>query len=140
MRKVWRAASPIAAHNPELKWGNSKSAPTYGHTFRAHGQKVSKSSMRDRARAADTKLGVSNECQIGAWNDDQSAADFLAEKVKGKASGSVIEATVAPSDGRAFLADGEALAVDTARIVMRTNGAIKTAFPFSSTKRTDDES
>lgn len=129
----------VAAQNPKLKWGNPKSVPTYGHTFRAHGQKVSESSMRDRARAADRKLGVSNECQIGAWNNDKTAADFLAAEVKGKAPASVFETNVTPSDGRAFLADGEKLAVDKARIVMRSNGAIRTAFPFSSTKQTDDE-
>lgn len=122
-----------------LKWGNPKSVPTYGHTFLRHGQKVKQDSMQERARAADTKKGVTNQCQIGAWNDDQGAADFLATAVKGHAPGEVFETSAGGGGGRSFLADGTRLTPDKARVVMRADGSIKTAYPFASGKQTDDD-
>ena len=40
-----------------LKWGNSKSRPTYGHTFIDHTQKAKPKSLADRARSLGHQVG-----------------------------------------------------------------------------------
>lgn len=79
--------------------------------------------MQDRARDADTKKRVTNQSrEIGAWNDDQGAADFLAQAVKGQAPGAVFETSAGGGGGRSFLADGTRLTPDKARVVTRGDG------------------
>nr|WP_242466809.1 polymorphic toxin-type HINT domain-containing protein [Brevibacillus brevis] len=109
--------------NPKWKWGNSKSGPTYGHTFDEHGQKVTDRQLADRAR------GMGH--QIGKFLDNQSTADFLADVAK---EGSGVYDLALPSHikGRAFLPDGTELTPDRFKVVIKEDGSIKTAYPYNS--------
>jgi len=105
-----------------LKWGNPKSTPTYGHTFLDHTSKLTPAQILDRARS----LGH----QVGQWTDDVSGAEFIAGVAR---RGPGIHDVPLPRGlGRSFLADGTELQADMARIVVKPNGAVRTAFPFSS--------
>jgi hypothetical protein len=110
------------ANTGKFKWGNPKSGPTYGHTFDDHGKKLKPSQLSDRARAKGH--------QIGQWTDDKAAADFIAEVAK-KGPG-VHEAPLPAGMGRSFMGDGKELATDMARVVVKPDGAVRTAFPYSS--------
>jgi hypothetical protein len=58
------------------------------------------------------------------------AADFIANVAK---KGPGVHNIRLPSGmGRSFLADGTELSTDMARIVVKGDGSIRTAFPFSS--------
>ena len=115
---------PIEAAAPKgPKWGNPKSRPTYGHTFLDHTSALTKEQLADRAR----DLGH----QVGQWTDDTAAARFLAEQVAKKGPGTH-DVTIPQGLGRSFLGDGTALTTDMARIVVKPDGTIRTAFPFNS--------
>ncbi len=116
-----------------LKWGNPTSKPTYGHTFLDHSQKVKDTKLIDRARTKDLTHPASAPNQIGAWNNDQAAADLIAEAVRGRKPGEVFDIDIPAAMGRSFTADGTKLTVDKARIVVGEDGSITTSFPFSST-------
>jgi len=114
----------MAAHGEgtQTKWGDPKSTPTYGHTFLDHGSKMTPEQLVDRARG----LGH----QVGQWTDDDEAARFIAEVAR-RGPG-IHDVPLPPGLGRTFLADGTELATDMARVVVKPNGAVRTAFPFSS--------
>jgi hypothetical protein len=105
------------------KWGNPTSRPTYGHTFEDHTQALRKEQLVDRAR--------SKGHQIGQWTDDLAAANFLAQQAAILGPGEH-EVPILPGAGRSFLKDGTELTTDMARIIVRPNGTIKTAFPYNS--------
>jgi hypothetical protein len=106
----------------QLKWGNPKSTPTYGHTFLDHTSKLTRAQMIDRARS----LGH----QVGQWIDDVKGAEFIAGVAR-RGPG-IHDVPLPPGLGRSFLADGTELQANMARVVVKPNGAIRTAFPFSS--------
>ena len=125
----------MAARNPDeaaphppgnnLRWGNSKSKPTYGHTFLDHGESLRPTQLADRAR--------SDGHQIGQFLDDQKAADFIGDIAQTRGSGShdVTLPEVLPT--RVVLPDGTEVPADMVRVVVKTDGSIRTSFPFSST-------
>ena len=69
--------------------------------------------------------------QVGQWLDDQNAADFLAEIAQ---RGEGVYDVHLPSNvrGRSFLPNGTEVFADMARVVVKADGSIRTAFPFSS--------
>ena len=79
----------------------------------------------------DRANGFQNPHQVGQWLDNQQAADFLAEVAK---KGEGVFDVKLPSDikARAFLPDGTEIVPDMAKIVMKPNGSIRTAYPYSS--------
>ncbi|PIT58391.1 hypothetical protein BHC59_01785, partial [Snodgrassella alvi] len=106
-----------------FKWGNPKSKPTYGHTFSDHGQKVKSNQLKDRAR--------SKGHQIGQYDDDKLAAEFIANVAK-KGSG-VHDVPLPPNiKGRGYLPDGTEIFPDMARVVVKPDGSVRTSFPFNS--------
>jgi hypothetical protein len=109
--------------SPNLKWGNPKSKPTYGHTFSQHGQKQTSTQLTDRARNL--------EHQVGQWLDDQKAAVFLANVAK---KGEGVYDVMLPADikGRRFLPDGTEVTTDMARVIVKPDRSIRTAFPYNS--------
>ncbi|EOW6673598.1 RHS repeat-associated core domain-containing protein, partial [Cronobacter dublinensis] len=109
--------------NCTLKWGNSKSKPTYGHTFSEHGQKMKPNQLKDRAR--------SKGHQVGQFLDDDSAADFIASVAK---NGPGVHDVRLPENikGRGYLPDGTEVIPDMARVVVKADGSVRTSFPFSS--------
>lgn len=118
--------SKVSGEN-NFKWGNPKSTPTYGHTFLDHGQKRTAQQLIGRAN------GFGNPHQVGQWLDDQKAADFLADTVKQHPGENILDIEL-PADvkGRAFLPDGTEVEADMARIILKPDGGIRTAFPYSS--------
>ncbi len=106
-----------------FKWGNSKSKPTYGHTFIDHGQKLKPQQMIDRARAKGH--------QTGQYLDDQSAAEFIADVAQ---KGPGVHDVVLPENIRArgYLPDGTEVSSDMARVVVKPDGSVRTSFPFNS--------
>ncbi|MEZ2634690.1 S-type pyocin domain-containing protein [Morganella morganii] len=106
-----------------FKWGNSKSKPTYGHTFIDHGQKLKPQQMIDRARAKGH--------QIGQYLDDQSAADFIADVAQ---KGPGVHDVALPENikARGYLPDGTEVSSDMARVVVKPDGSVRTSFPFNS--------
>lgn len=106
----------------EFKWGNPLSRPTYGHTFLDHTSKLSPTQLADRARS----LGH----QVGQWTDDKAAADFIADVAKRGAG--VHDVPLPRGLGRSFLPDGTELTTDMARVVVKSNGTVRTAFPYNS--------
>jgi hypothetical protein len=106
----------------EFKWGNPLSRPTYGHTFLDHTSTLSSTRLADRARS----LGH----QVGQWTEDRAAATFIADVAK---RGPGVHDVPLPAGlGRSILADGTELAADMARIVVKANGTVRTAFPYNS--------
>ncbi len=106
----------------EFKWGNPLSRPTYGHTFLDHTSKLSPTQLADRARS----LGH----QVGQWTDDKAAANFIADVAKRGAG--VHDVPLPKGLGRSFLPNGTEVTTDMARVVVKPNGAVRTAFPYSS--------
>jgi RHS repeat-associated protein len=107
---------------PTFKWGNPTSRPTYGHTFSDHTAKLRPEQLTERARG----LGH----QVGQWSNDKAAADFIANVAK---KGPGVHNVQLPSGmGRSFLADGTELTTDMARVIVKPDGSVRTAFPFSS--------
>jgi hypothetical protein len=104
------------------RWGNSKSVPTYGHTFSDHTDRLTPSQLIDRARSFGH--------QVGQCADDETAAQFIADVAK--SGPGVYDVSLPPGMGRSFLPDGTELRADMARVVVRDNGAVKTAFPYDS--------
>lgn len=82
-----------------------------------NGQKI------DRARSLNH--------QVGQWSNNQNAADFIAGIAK---NGPGKYDVLLPSDisGRSFLPNGTEVNVDMARIIVKPNGAVRTAFPYNS--------
>lgn len=109
----------------KLKWGNPKSTPTYGHTFSEHGQKQTAQQLIDRAN------GFENPHQVGQWLDNQQAADFLADAAK-KGEGAFDVKLPSDIKARVFLPDGTEVTPDMAKIVLKPDGSIRTAYPYSS--------
>jgi hypothetical protein len=109
----------------ELKRATDRatSKPTYGHTFLDHTHKLSRTQLVDRARS----LGH----QVGQWTDDKAAATFIADVAK-RGPG-VHDVPLPKGLGRSFLADATELVTDMARVVVKPNGAVRTAFPYNST-------
>jgi len=105
-----------------LKWGNPASRPTYGHTFSDHTAKLTPAQLTNRARG----LGH----QAGQWTNDKAAAEFI-ENVAKRGPGTH-DVLLPPGMGRSFLADGSELSTDMARVVVKPNGSVRTAFPFNS--------
>ncbi|SFR23284.1 contractile injection system protein, VgrG/Pvc8 family [Paenibacillus sp. cl130] len=106
-----------------FKWGNPKSTPTYGHTFSEHGAKKKPNQLIDRARGKGH--------QISQWIDENSAADFLAEVAK---KGPGVHEVPLPSTikSRGYLPDGTEIKPDMARVIVKEDGGIRSAFPYSS--------
>lgn len=104
-------------------WGNWKSTPTFGHAFSDHGAKVRAQSLIDRAHRKGH--------QIGQFTDNQAAADFIAGAVKGKEPGAY-DIPIGDLGGRGFLPDGTEVVPDMVRVVVKPNGSVRTAFPYSS--------
>ncbi|WP_236347619.1 hypothetical protein [Paenibacillus plantiphilus] len=106
-----------------FKWGNPKSTPTYGHTFSEHGAKKKPNQLIDRARGKGH--------QISQWLDEKSAADFLAEVAK---KGPGVHDVPLPSSikSRGYLPDGTEIKPDMARVIVKEDGGIRSAFPYSS--------
>ena len=113
------------SYKTKFKWGNPKSTPTYGHTFSQHGQKQTVQQLIDRAN------GFSKPHQVGQWLDDQQAADFLADVAK---QGEGVFDVKLPADikARAVLPDGTEIVPDMVKIVLKPDGSIRTAYPYSS--------
>jgi RHS repeat-associated protein len=112
----------LATRGPNLRWGNPASRPTYGHTFLRHGSRLRPSQLIDRARTEGH--------QIGQWTDELEAANLIADVAR-RGPG-VYDVAIRSGLGRSFLGDGTQLVADMARVVVRPNGAVSTAFPFSS--------
>lgn len=112
-----------SGENSKFKWGNPKSKPTYGHTFSEHGQKQTPVQLKDRSRSLDH--------QVGQWLDDQKAAEFLESVAK---NGEGVYHVKLPSDvnGRSFLPDGTEVVSDMAVVVVKSDGSIRTAYPYNS--------
>ncbi|MBE7900969.1 hypothetical protein G7L40_11875 [Paenibacillus polymyxa] len=109
--------------NPKWKWGNPKSTPTYGHTFSEHGAKKKPNQLIDRARGKGH--------QISQWLDEKSAVDFLAEVAK---KGPGVHEVPLPSSikSKGYLPDGTEIKPDMARVIVKEDGGIRSAFPYSS--------
>lgn len=107
----------------KFKWGNSKSKPTYGHTFTEHGAKKTSQQLTDRAHDL--------EHQVGKWENDQKAADFIADVAK---RGEGTYDVQLPSDvsGRSFLPKGTEIKPDMGKVVVKSDGSIRTAYPYNS--------
>lgn len=106
-----------------MKWGHSKSKPTYGPIFNGHGQKLYPYQLIDRAKAKGH--------QVGQYQNDQAAADFITEVAK-KGLG-VHDVPLPPTvSARGYLGDGTELVPDMARIVVKPDGSVRTSFPYSS--------
>ncbi|MCG7410891.1 hypothetical protein MH117_26260 [Paenibacillus sp. ACRRX] len=106
-----------------FKWGNPKSTPTYGHAFSEHGVKKKPNQLIDRAKGKGH--------QIGQWLDEKSAADFLAGVAK-KGPG-VYEVSLPSSiKSRGYLPNGTDIKPDMVRVIVKENGGIRSAFPYSS--------
>lgn len=106
-----------------MKWGNSKSKPTYGHTFNEHGQKLKPNQLIDRAK--------SKSHQVGQYQNDQATADFIAEVAK-KGPG-VHNVPLPPTvSARGYFGDGTVLVPDMARIALKPDDSVRTSFPYSS--------
>jgi len=106
----------------KFKWGNPKSGPTYGHTFLDHTQRLKPQQLIDRATAKGH--------QIGQWLDDNAAAQFIAD-VAQKGPGTY-DVPVPARMGRSFLPNGTELQPDMARVVVKPDGSVRTAFPYNS--------
>jgi hypothetical protein len=69
--------------------------------------------------------------QASQWTNDKAAANFIADVAK---KGPGVHDVPLPKDmGRSFLADGTQLNADMARVIVKPDGGVRTAFPFSST-------
>jgi len=106
----------------ELKWDNPKSEPTFGHTFKKHGQSKKKTqSLKDTARSKNTPQGQ--------WTDDNAAAALLASKRSCLTSPQDI--TIPPGLGNVILPDGTIAPTTKARLIPNADtGGYVTAFPI----------
>jgi hypothetical protein len=107
---------------PKLKWDNPDSVPTFGHTFTDHTASLKPRQLIDRAGG----LGH----QAGQWTDDVAGARLIAE-VAQRGPG-IYEVPLPAGLGRSFLADGTEMTPDMARVIVKKNGAVKTAYPYDS--------
>ncbi len=106
-----------------LQWGNPKSSLTYGHTFSDHGQKVRDTQLIDRAR--------SKGHQIGAFTNDQAAAEAIAEVARSRGPG-VHELPIGDLGARCYLPDGTKVNPDILVVVVQLDGSVKSAYPKDS--------
>ncbi|AUX27735.1 uncharacterized protein SOCEGT47_083330 [Sorangium cellulosum] len=105
-----------SAAGGQLKWGNPKSVPTYGHSFERHGAGA-KNTARLTGRAAGTK-----EPQ-GQWLDNDAAAAFLAEQRSSIAEVKVVE--IPKGLGQVVRSDGAIVPATKAVLVPAPNGGYK---------------
>ena len=79
----------------------------------------------------DRANGFENPHQVGQWLDDQQAADFLSNVVKDREG---IFDVPLPSDisARVVLSGGTTVTPDMVWIIMKPDGSIRTAYPYSS--------
>ena len=112
----------LSSSSTQLKWGNPKSKPTYGHTFLEHGEALTLAQLADRARDSGH--------QIGQFLDDQAAANFITDVAK---NGPGVHDVPLPAGmpTRVILPDGTEVAADTVRVVVKPNGSVRTSYPFS---------
>lgn len=75
--------------------------------------------------------GFKNPHQVGQWLDNRQAALFLADAVKNREG--VFDVAL-PSNIKAcsFLPSGIEITPDMAKIVLKPNGGIRTAYPYNS--------
>jgi len=109
-------------------WNNPESKETYGKTFVDHGSHFPIPEMMTKAKNSGH--------QLGQWQDNQIAADFIAEIAQEKGAG-VYDVTLPSSATESFpaivyLATGFKHQADKARIIVKEDGSIDTAYPFSS--------
>ena len=116
-----RTVNPNA--RTDLRWGNPRSRPTFGHTFSQHGQRVRPSQLQDRARG----LGH----QVGGFTDDAAAAQRIADVARNRGPG-VHDVPLDGVGARGYLPDGTAVQPDMMRVVVKDDGSVRTAFPFDS--------
>ena len=107
-----------------LDWGNLGSEVTYGNAFSEHGSHHQIKDLMIKAKA--------NKQQFGQWINDQQAADFIAEIAQKRGVGTY-DVTL-PNDlpRRLFLATGIQDRADMARIIVKEDGSVQTAYPFNS--------
>jgi len=117
-----RQAVPTVPLNRNLKFGNPKSKPTYGHTFLDHGQDLRPSQIADRAR--------SQGHQIGQYLDDQAAADFIGD-IAQQGPGVYDVPLPGKLPTRVILPDGTEVIADRARVIVKRDGSVRTSYPFN---------
>ena len=128
----YRRAHRIGVH-PEIgvrpkpgkgwNWANPKSTKTFGHTFLSHGPKVKRQRLRDRARGTGS--------QIGQWSNEADAAGLIRDVAMEHGPG-VHDVELGEVEGTVVLPDGTEVPADKARVIVKPDGSIRTAFPFSS--------
>jgi hypothetical protein len=104
----------------ELKWGNPKSTPTYGHTFSEHGA---------GAKRTAGLLGEARGTQKpqGQWLNNQRAADFLAQQRPTINQPTTV--SIPSGLGQVIRPDGSIVPATRAMLVPSPNGGFRTAFP-----------
>jgi len=111
-----------------LDWSSPEDELTYGNTFISHGEHLKIPKLMTKAKNSGQ--------QLGQWQDNQRAADFIAEVAQKKGVG--IHDVVLPSSTTesfpaiVYLATGFKHQADKARIIVKEDGSIETAYPFSS--------
>jgi RHS repeat-associated protein len=113
--------APKAPQGP--KWENPKSRPTFGHTFELHSAKLKPNQLADRAKAKGH--------QVSQWTDDVAAAKLIADVAKQQGEG-IHNVNIQAGMGRSFLGDATELTTDMARVVVKQDGTVRTAFPYNS--------
>lgn len=105
----------------ELNW-NWNSIPTFGHTFKKHGQGSSNTNSL-KGTAAGTKTPQ------GQWLDNETAATFL-KNLRPTISGNVT--TIIPKGlGQVINPDGTIMPATHAVVILSpTTGGYRTSFPF----------
>ncbi|QRK08617.1 hypothetical protein JQX13_53565 [Archangium violaceum] len=114
-----RASATRDGGGSSLKWGNSKSTPTYGHTFSEHGAQNTKGLIGE--------AGGTGKPQ-GQWLNNDAAAKFLAEQrpnINGPTTVNIPEGL-----GRVVNPDGSFSPATRAILVPSANGGFRTAYPI----------
>ncbi|CAM3584514.1 RHS repeat-associated core domain-containing protein [Saccharibacillus brassicae] len=113
---------------PFLKWDNPASRPTWGHTWSDHGQARTESALYNRARSKLT--------QQGRWWNNKAAAAFIAP-IAQRGYGVYDVALPANNPSRTFFGNNTNLKADRAKIAVRADGSVRTAYPYHSDYRTN---
>jgi hypothetical protein len=104
----------------ELKWGNPKSTPTYGHTFAEHGAGAKRTAgLLGEARGTGKPQGQ--------WLNNQRAADFLAQQRPTITQPTTV--SIPSGLGQVIRPDGSIVPATRAILVPSPNGGFRTAFP-----------
>ena len=111
----------VLGHNMNNGCPNPKSIKIFGHTFNKHGQKIKINQLKDRAR---------NNQQIGQFLDDKIAAPYvfsLAQKGPG------VHEMLLPIqvEARVALPNGNIIDANLLRVIVKSDGSIKTAYPLN---------